>query len=333
MATLNWRKKYESFKYRVKLFIKLLLCMGSLERLLFYKELAAMVNFLNTWKSMKHILPLDNQSIISKFNYAKKNFQDPATTRNRILNIICDNKKVYLAKGILEYTDNHSLWTLIHEILLDEDYYFESSIPTPYILDCGTHVGMSIYYFKTLYPEAKIVGFEPEPRLRDMALKNIQVNNYKNVEILPYAISDKEEKQKFHISKDQSMASSLTERRIPFDHSIETIDVECRKLSTYLNQPVHFLKLDVEGVEDLVLEESKSLLKNVKHLFCEYHHSLNQNESRLAKILSLLEECHFDVHLQKSYNNYLNTKYRPLNHINEIYSLSIWAKNREWKTD
>ena len=31
--------------------------------------------------------------------------------------------------------------------------------------------------------------------------------------------------------------------------------VECRRLSEYLQEPVHFLKMDIEGYEDVVLAE------------------------------------------------------------------------------
>ena len=108
---------------------------------------------------------------------------------------------------------------------------------------------MAIYYFKSLYPKAKITGFEPVPHIRELALENIQQNNYADVEILPYALSDTEEKKTFFISKTYSMAGSLTTRRRHFHDEVTEIPVECRRLSPYLQEPIHFLKLDVEGAE------------------------------------------------------------------------------------
>ena len=59
----------------------------------------------------------------------------------------------------MKFPDRHSLWVVMEEVLLREEYYFDIEIPNPRILDCGSHVGLAIYYFKSLYPEAVITGF------------------------------------------------------------------------------------------------------------------------------------------------------------------------------
>src|SRR4051812_34885840 len=41
---------------------------------------------------------------------------------------------------------------LYAEIFVAEPYSFKSSTPTPYILDGGVNIGMSVAYFKTIFP-------------------------------------------------------------------------------------------------------------------------------------------------------------------------------------
>jgi predicted O-methyltransferase YrrM len=41
-------------------------------------------------------------------------------------------------------------------------YRFNSLITKPLILDCGANVGVSVLYFKRLYPDAEIIAFEPD---------------------------------------------------------------------------------------------------------------------------------------------------------------------------
>ena len=54
---------------------------------------------------------------------------------------------------------------LYEDIFINRVYEFEASRPDPRIIDCGSNIGMSVLYFKHVYPEARIVGFEPDPTI------------------------------------------------------------------------------------------------------------------------------------------------------------------------
>ena len=49
------------------------------------------------------------------------------------------------------------------ELFRHETYKFLATKQAPKIIDCGTNIGMSIIYFKTLYPDASITAFEADP--------------------------------------------------------------------------------------------------------------------------------------------------------------------------
>ncbi len=110
-----------------------------------------------------------------------------------------------------------------------------------------------------------------------------------------------------------------------------TIKVECRRLSEFLQEPVHFLKLDIEGSEDVVIAESGAYLSNVQHIFFEYHHRERLGASRLLQILDLLDQAAFDIRIAKSYSNQIATKIQPMRFFSSPYSAVIWAKNRNWE--
>lgn len=59
------------------------------------------------------------------------------------------------------YPDTNSAWVLTNEIWVGEDYFFESSREDPLVIDAGVHAGMAILYVKSLYPKARVIGFEP----------------------------------------------------------------------------------------------------------------------------------------------------------------------------
>lgn len=294
------------------------------------KRLDAVRRFQESWLKIIKLVSVDSPELLGRYDIAKKSIADRSQVDEKLLDVIYERGTIQLKNGDVEFPDRHSLVTLLHEILLNEDYYFETKTESPRILDCGTHIGLGIYYFKNLYPNARITGFEPIPALRKLAMDNIQRSGFDDVEILPYALSAEDKQTTFYISKEYSMAGSLVDRRRLMGDEVSEITVTCKKLSEYLNEPIHFLKLDIEGVEDEVLEEAKDLLPNVQYIFCEYHQGSGLAGDRLAKILTILEAAGFDVQIGKSHNFQNSSRYRPMNFVTGRYSGAIWAVNRNW---
>ncbi len=235
-----------------------------------------------------------------------------------------------LRDGAMKFGDHGALWTLIHEILINEDYYAELQTKEPRILDCGAHFGMGLYYFVAQYPGARITAFEPDPGNFEVLSENASRNGWKGVELLPYALSEEDGTRTLYRSEKFSMASSLSDRRKHFGESLESTEVQCRRLSPYLREPIDFLKLDIEGEEDRVLEECAGVLGNVRYLFCEYHQGQGLAGERLPKILQLLTDRGFDVQIGKSHGFQARSKHRPMTFVDGTYSAVIYARNRNW---
>lgn len=228
------------------------------------------------------------------------------------------------------YPDTNSAWVLTNEIWVGEDYFFESSREDPLVIDAGVHAGMAILYVKSLYPKARVIGFEPNPEMFDLAQKNISALRLENVELLPYALSNREGPVTFYGAQKDSMASSLQARPRP-NESYETEIVEARRLSHWLTEPVDFLKMDIEGAESEVILECGGSLKKVHHVFIEYHQEHSLGRERLAKILAELDQQGFVVNMGKSWGHHARTSHRPLQYVANPYSGVIWATNTEWK--
>jgi FkbM family methyltransferase len=294
-------------------------------------RLAATVELREYWNRLNHVFRIDGEDIFREYIARMVGSRDSDDVIAKLLDLVCRGNEVLLAHGVMEFVDRYSLWILINEILVNEDYYFQCETDSPRILDCGTHFGLAIYYFKNLYPKARITGFEPVPVLRELALSNVRRNAYADVEIVPYALSDTEGEARFIVSNTSSMAGSLTRRRCVSGDQVSEIRVQCRRLSEYLEETVHFLKLDIEGSEDVVLREARDRLGNVRHIFCEYHHGNGLPTDRLARILSLLDEVGFDAQVGKALDFQNRSLQRPMNYVGEAYSAAIWAENRNWQ--
>jgi hypothetical protein len=116
------------------------------------------------------------------------------------------------------------------------------------------------------------------------------------------------------------------------EKGVETKSVKSasRKLSAFLADPVHFLKLDIEGAETEVFLESGHLLHNVKYIFCEYHYDNIWSRKGLMTITNTLAKSGFVYQLPRS--GWAEKKYnwRPMSYVGNSYSLSIFARNVKW---
>lgn len=73
------------------------------------------------------------------------------------------------------------------------------------------------------------------------------------------------------------------------------------RLAPYLEKPVEFLKIDIEGAEHAVLASVADRLRNVRLLFVE-HHGFVGEEQRLPEFLQLLSDAGFRYYINSAYD-------------------------------
>jgi FkbM family methyltransferase len=190
---------------------------------------------------------------------------------------------------------------LFKEIFITNDYFFQSDNQTPKIIDCGANIGMSILYFKFLYPNCSIVAFEPNPRAFDLLKKNIKQNKLEKIELYNLALSDKTEEIDFYTGNDNEilLASTLKERG-----GQNNIKIQTHKLSAYLNDTVDLIKIDIEGSENQVLVDlvSSGKINDSKKYIIEYHHKINNKKSSFSTFIKPFEESGFDYNIKASFH-------------------------------
>jgi FkbM family methyltransferase len=188
--------------------------------------------------------------------------------------------------------DATSFLFIYDEIFVKEIYKFEATKKDPVIIDCGANIGLSILYFKNIYPSAKIIGFEPDPKIFSILKNNISSFDYQDVELINNALWEEEKELDFYSEgADAGRLSNTTDKT-------SMIKIKAVKLSTFLDSPVDLLKIDIEGAEYAVLKECQDKLKNVNKLFVEYHSFLNE-EQMLDEILRILKNEGFRYNINQ----------------------------------
>jgi FkbM family methyltransferase len=217
------------------------------------------------------------------------------------MNFIADRylpNPVQLLGYNVSYADAAQLRYLYREIFVLGAYIFHSSERYPFIVDCGSNIGISILFFKRLYPGAKIIGFEPDQDTFAILQRNIEQNGLSDVTVHNCALTDYDGTIAFYQSgqtKSSLMMSTLQERA-----SGTRTEVPARRLSNFLTTDVDLLKMDIEGAETSVLPElaAANALRRVRQLHLEYHHHIQRDVDDLSVTLQLLEQHGFGYQLQ-----------------------------------
>lgn len=210
------------------------------------------------------------------------------------------NKVADIAGYKVKFCTFNSLRKLFISIFVNQEYFFSADTKNPFIIDCGSNIGMSILYFKMLYPESQVLAFEPNSEAFICLERNIGQNNLKSTVPYQKALSNKEGTIDFYYDKDNpgSLWMSMVRARMPKQK--ET--VPCTLLSKYIDREVDFLKIDVEGAEEDIIEDLRceDKLRYIKQMVIEYHHHILHDADLFSHMLRTLEDADFGYQIESS---------------------------------
>lgn len=224
--------------------------------------------------------------------------------------------------NIFHFPDQQSFAWTYKEIFERKVYFFKSDNRTPYIIDCGANIGVSVIYFKNLFPECKILAIEADPFLCEYLKKNIELNNLKNIQVVQKAVWNETTVMEFLQEKSDSGRLGLNES---FEiNQSNKIQVETTLLSDYIDEVVAFLKMDIEGAEWIVLKEIERKLNLVEKIFIESHSFKNEKQD-LHQIINLLFDNKFRYYLTEGYITTINPFLKLNSYLNMDLQVNIHA--------
>lgn len=189
----------------------------------------------------------------------------------------------------VEMVDAASFLFMHGEIFEQQIYSFRASSDEPYIIDGGANIGLSVLYFKSLYPKSRVLAFEPDEEVYSVLKRNIEESGYENIEVVRRALWSSETTLSF--MQEGADGGRIAQGQDPEGKSIRTV-----RLRDYLDRRVDFLKLDIEGAETEVLTDCADLLGNVENLFVEYHSFVSRPQT-LHTLMEILAKAGFRLHI------------------------------------
>ena len=192
---------------------------------------------------------------------------------------------------------------LFYEVFVGASYFFQADDTHPLIFDCGSNIGMSVLFFKKLYPNARIVAFEPDPFTFETLRRNVDENHLSDIDLHQIALSNRV--GEIELFRDaSSKISSLKMSTLRKRHSGPSVIVPARCLSEFISSEIDLLKIDIEGAEDAVMGNlaNSGKLRQAKRLHLEYHHHIDASVDKLSSMLRLIEDNGFGYQLRCSDN-------------------------------
>lgn len=163
--------------------------------------------------------------------------------------------------------------TLFRSIILDGEYDWPLAKSPRVIVDAGANIGLTSVFYANKYPGAKIIAVEPEPSNYRMLLKNTA--NYQNIRPVQAALWNKNEHVHiidrgigcwafqttnamggFTDARSRGLAAGITVDRLMSEFHIDQLDL---------------LKVDIEGSEKEVFENSALWIDRVGGVVIELH--------------------------------------------------------------
>ena len=238
------------------------------------------------------------------YDYIKINLK-----KNKFLSYCkSDNYNASIVNYKINYLNYPDFIYIFREIFIRFEYYFKANVTNPFIIDCGSNIGLSVLFFKMLYPDCRIIAFEPNNDTFRVLSDNVNNNNLADIKLINKALNSVKGIKKFYFKSDQPGhgRSSLIER----DFLSRSIEVDSVLLSDYIEQKVDFLKMDIEGAEISVIKElaKNKKLELINEMIIEYHHHIQTGKDYLSQILLTLERNGFGYQINAFSQGYFSKR-------------------------
>lgn len=182
--------------------------------------------------------------------------------------------------------------------------------------DIGANIGLYSIYNSLKNKNSITVCFEPSTSNLRILSRNISINNFeKKIKIFPIPLTNKENCFFFMNESEFKEGGSLNSFGVKYDYQGKKfkINMKYQIMGTTINNLIDnkilevpdYIKIDVDGIEHLILEGANKYLKNnkLKSLSIE----INENfKDQYKRVLKIMKENNFNL-LHKKQNKELLT--------------------------
>ena len=175
--------------------------------------------------------------------------------------ILASNKKNTASHAILRKCDftDYAEKKLIQEISKNNKIFF---------IDCGSNFGFYSLFSASLSINNKIISLEASPQTYKDQKENIIINNFKNIQLLNLAVSEKDDQILKLTESKNDWESSISHSDFDkiYETKIKTITIDTIINKNNITDFDLIIKLDIEGYEMYAIEGALKSIKNYNPL-------------------------------------------------------------------
>ena len=201
---------------------------------------------------------------------------DQIESRQYFEKIIHNKKIIFFCPSRQTFGRVQSLYTKEPETLNWIDSFKPNNSEKIVFWDIGANIGLYSIYTAVKFKDIEIISFEPSTSNTRTLSRNISINNLENkISIFPLALTDKENIIAYFNETRFSEGSSISNFNSDIDYRGEIVkenqirnkynlfgtSIDNLILNEILTVP-NYIKIDVDGIEHLILKGAENLLKN-----------------------------------------------------------------------
>jgi FkbM family methyltransferase len=163
------------------------------------------------------------------------------------------------------------------------------------IVDIGANIGYyTLQVARLAGDNGKVYAIEPVPENVELLKKNIELNDYSNIEVFQLAVGDVNKTAYVYITDRRNTAAMIETQA-----SIDKAPVELTTLDKFLENkpPPSLIRMDVEGYEAEIMKGMRGLLESNKplKLIIEIHPLYYVTKEKREDFVRTLKESGFEV--------------------------------------
>lgn len=225
--------------------------------------------------------------------FMKENPSESLLHDKSFFNFLCKESKRNSILSKIRYRKNtdDDNW-VIPEVIEKDMYRIQDELTLltqpsrGYIIDCGAHIGAFSVMCSCYFPNMQVISFEPNPDSFTYLYENSKM--FGKITAINKAVDTKEG----FLNLFEPGQDDWTGRWTTIPNSNKYVSVQSVDIFSYINslsEPVFILKFDIEGYEELILNNShEEDLSRVKVLIVETHGSSFNHDKLLRYGYKLL---------------------------------------------